>query len=331
MKGICPVCEKIVGLEHVNKKEIFNIRGENIEIDVDYFKCLECDGEFEDPKSENDPIEDAYIKYRKQNCMMQPYEIRDLRRRYGLTQIELSKLLGWGGATLSRYENGALQDQAHDNLLQLINNPQGMIRLIDKNGDFLPSNKRELLRRELSVAADDSCSFSDMFKQRYGNHSPDIYSGFLELTFNKIFEAVKFFAIKGEYKTKLLKLLFYSDFKHYKGHSVSITGAQYAHADHGPVPDNYEHYLATLIHDQKAIEIREVDLGNYVGEQLFSIIKPDLSIFSECELLTLALVRDTFKDFTATEMRSFSHKERGYQETSSGNIISFDYSDYLQI
>jgi len=331
MKDICPVCEKIVGLKHVKEKETFNIRGENIEIDVDYFKCLECDGEFEDPKSENDPIEDAYIKYRKQNCMMQPYEIRDLRKRYGLTQIELSNLLGWGGATLSRYENGALQDQAHDNLLQLINSPQGMLRLVEKNGACLVPDKRELLKRELSVMADDSCSFSDMFKQRYGNYSPDIYSGFLELTFNKFFEVVKFFTMNGEYKTKLLKLLFYSDFKHYKEHSVAITGARYAHADHGPVPDNYEHYLATLIHDQKAIEVREVDFINYVGEKMFSTIQPNLNVFSEGELLTLALVRDAFKDFTATEMRSFSHKEKGYQDTSGGDLISFGYSDYLQI
>ena len=61
MKNICPVCEKIVGLKHVKKKETFNIRGEKIEIDADYFKCLECNGEFEDPKSEYDPIENAKL------------------------------------------------------------------------------------------------------------------------------------------------------------------------------------------------------------------------------------------------------------------------------
>jgi len=331
MKDICPACEKVTELEYVNKKETFNIRGEEIEVDVDYFKCLECDGEFEDPKSEIDPIEDAYVQYRKLRGMMQPYEIRDLRRRYGLTQTELSKLLGWGGATLSRYENGALQDQGHDNLLQLINNSKGMLRLLDKKGSVLQAEKRELLRHELSATADDSSSFSDIFKRRFGNYKPDKYSGFLELDFSKFFETVKFFTVSGEYKTKLLKLMFYADFKHYKDHAVSITGARYAHADHGPVPDNYEHHLATLIHDQKAINIRVDDFGNYTGEKFISNLPPDLSIFSEAELLTLALVRDKFKDFSAKEMREFSHREKGYRETNSGNLISFDYSNYLQI
>jgi len=331
MKGICPICERIVELEHVEKEESFDIRGEIITVGVDFFNCMECNGEFEDPKSENDPIEDAYNIYRNRNGLMQPDEIRDLRRHYGLTQTELSKLLGWGGATLSRYENGALQDQAHDNLLQLIKNPQSMLRLINKNGELLPSGKVNLLKKELLATADDSCSFSEVFQQRYGNYSPDIFSGFLELYFDKFFETIKFFTISGEYKTKLLKLLFYIDFKHYKEHSVSITGSRYAHADHGPVPDNYEHYLASLIHDQKAIEVREVDFGEYVGEKYFSTIKPDLSVFSESELVTLALVKDTFKNFNATEMRNFSHKEKGYQKTISGDLISFEFSNYLKI
>ena len=35
--------------------------------------------------------------------MLSPYEIRELRKRYGLTQKELSLLLGWGSVTMSRY------------------------------------------------------------------------------------------------------------------------------------------------------------------------------------------------------------------------------------
>lgn len=331
MKGICPMCEKVVELNHIKGKELFEIKKEKIEIDVNYFKCQKCNGEFEDPNSENDPLEDAYVKYREQNCLMQPYEIRELRKQYGLTQSELSKLLGWGGATLSRYENGALQDEAHDNLLQLIKDPQSMLRLINKNGDCLPTDNRNSLKKVLSAAADESCSFPELYKQRYGNYLPDIFSGYLELSLDKLFEAVKFFTVKGEFKTKLLKLLFYSDFKHFKDNAVSITGSRYAHADHGPVPDNYEHYLATLLHDQKAIDVKEVNFNEYVGEKYFSTAVPDISIFSESELATLAFVNDKFKDFSATDMRNFSHRETGYQKTNSGRLISFEHSDYLQI
>jgi len=40
-------------------------------------------------------------------------------RRYPITQEELGVLLGWGGATLSRYENGALQDEVHEKMLRM--------------------------------------------------------------------------------------------------------------------------------------------------------------------------------------------------------------------
>ena len=89
--------------------------------------------------------------------------------------------------------------------------------------------------------------------------------------------------------------------------------------------------MATLIHDQKAIKIRTDNFGSYTGEKFLSQLQPDLSIFTESELLTLALVKDKFKDFSAKEMREFSHREKGYRETSSGNLISFEYSNYLQI
>jgi hypothetical protein len=35
--------------------------------------------------------------------------------------------LGQGGATLSRYENGALQSEAHDQLLKLVMQPENLL------------------------------------------------------------------------------------------------------------------------------------------------------------------------------------------------------------
>jgi hypothetical protein len=39
--------------------------------------------------------------------------------------------LGWGAVTLSRYENGALQDEAHDKTLHLAMLPENLIRLLE--------------------------------------------------------------------------------------------------------------------------------------------------------------------------------------------------------
>ena len=331
MKGVCPICEKITELEVIREKNDFRIRGEEIEVDVEYLRCLECNGEFEDPKSKEDPLEKAYREYRNRYNMMQSEEILDLRKRYSLTQRELSRLMGCGGATLSRYENGALQDDSHDRFLKLLKNPNNMQRLIITNGDFLPTEKRNRLLNELSASLSETCSLPELFKEIYGKYEPDILSGFNHLHLDKLLESIKYFSLGGVLKTKLCKLLFYSDFKHFKDNAVSITGARYAHAHHGPVPDNYEYYFATLIHDEKSISIEELDYGEYVGEKFVAEISPDLKVFSESELAVIEYVKRYFSSFNASKMRDFSHKEKGYNETSNGELISYEHAESLQI
>lgn len=331
VKGLCPVCEEITTLELIREKNNLNIRGESIEIDVEYYKCSECDGEFEDPKSKEDPLDKAYREYRSRFNMMQPEEILDLRKRYSLTQRELSKLMGWGGATLSRYENGALQDDSHDRFFKLLKNPTNMERLIITHGAFLPTDKRNRLLNELSTSLSETCSLPELFKQIYGKYEPNILSGFNNLNLDKLLELIKYFSLGGVLKTKLCKLLFYSDFKHFKDYAVSITGARYAHAHHGPVPDNYEYYFATLIHDEKSISVEELYYGEYVGENFVAEISPDLKAFSESELAVIEYVKRYFSGFNASRMRDFSHKEKAYNETSNGEFISYEYAESLQI
>ena len=81
--------------------------------------------------------------------MLQPEQIRDWRKQYGLTQNELSQILGWGCVTLSRYENGALHSEAHEKILRLSMEPHNLITLIEETPDALPEDKRERLLGEL--------------------------------------------------------------------------------------------------------------------------------------------------------------------------------------
>jgi len=331
MKGVCPNCEKISELEHIITIEELNVRGEIIKVEVEYYKCAECGEEFENPSSKDDSLEKAYREYRRKHGMIQPEEIREMRKLYGLTQKELSNLIGWGGATLSRYENGALQDDAHDRVLQLVKNPENLNRLITKNESLLPEKKRNRLLSELSDAVEKICSFPNILSERFGRYEPSIESGYRKLDLYKLFQMIKFFTKDGVLKSKLCKLVFYADFKCFKDYAISISGARYAHAHHGPVPDNYEHYFATLIHDEKAIRVEEIDYGEYLGEKLYSEVEPDLSVCSDNELEVLLSVKKFFQSFNATQIREFSHKERGYRETKVGDIISFEYANDLQI
>jgi putative zinc finger/helix-turn-helix YgiT family protein len=330
MKGICPNCEKETELELIHRVEDIKVRGEAIKVEVKYYKCKNCGEEFEDPHSDEDPLDKAYRAYRRRHGMMQPEEVRDFRKRFGLTQNEMSRLLGWGGATLSRYENGALQDETHEKALRLATDPRNLLRLIEEAPDALSEEKRNRLTSELKAAEEEACSLEMIYEERFGKYEADELSGYRRLDLGKFFNAILYFCKGGVLKTKLNKLLFYADFKHFKDYAVSITGVRYAHVPFGPAPDKYALYFATLL-ENGAIKVEEDIIGDFLGEKFISVKEPDLSLFSDSELKILATVKEYFKDFTAKRITDFSHDEKAYKETATGDIISYEYANELKL
>jgi putative zinc finger/helix-turn-helix YgiT family protein len=330
MKGICPNCEKETDLKLIRSTEEIKVRGEPIKVDVEYYKCLTCGEEFEDPRSDDDPLDKAYREYRKRHGMIQPEEMRSLRKRYGLTQAEMAKLLGWGAITLSRYENGALQDEAHEKILRLIRDPRNLLKLIEETPEAILDKKRLHLIEKLQAAEQEVYSFERIFEERFGRYKADEFSGYLIFDFTKLINAILFFCEEGVLKTVLNKLLFYADFKHFKDNVISITGSRYAKISFGPAPDKWQHYFTLLI-DEGALRADEIFYDEDVtGEKLTSQKSPNRNVFSDTELITLISVKKYFYGWTAKRISDFSHNEKGYHETPQGKFISYSYAKELQ-
>jgi len=347
MQNYCPYCNKETNLELIKGKEKLKIRGDSIEIDVDFYKCNECKNEYEDQFSGPDTLHDAYNIYRCKHNMVLPKEIKEFRKKYNFTQRELSNILGWGGATLSRYENGALQDKTHDNMLKLIMNPINLIELLSQKPDILRNEKRKKVIEKLYSDRSKSkivnlsidylmdCSLVDIDNQLIGsliNYPKNEFNGFRNFDKNRLFNVIAFFCEKGVFKSMLNKLLFYADFKHYKEHGISLTGSRYAHIPYGPSLHYYDLIFAAAIDTEKIIEPKEIYFNDDTcGEKLISLKKPDLSFFKPYELDTLDYVKNYFKNFNTKKIMEFSHKEVGYQETKNGEIIPYSYAEKLQI
>jgi len=331
MKGICPNCEKTTELKLVATEEKYNIKGETIPIDVKYFKCLECNTDFDDPENENDYIEIAYREYRKRHNMIQPEEIKEFRKNYGLTQIELAELLGWGGATLSRYENGALQDETHDKMLRLVMEPSNLLKLILNSPSVLSEEKRNKLIQELNQLEEMSTSLFNILEKNLDSYEPDEFNGFKKFNLEKTINLVLYFCREGTLKTKLNKLLYYTDFSCYKQYVTSITGLRYIHYPYGPIPEKYDLLFCSML-DRKLLEAETITYTEYCeGENYISLKEPDLSIFSNSELKAISTIQEYFKDFSSNKISNFSHMEKGYLETKKSEYISFKYAQDLQI
>tara|TARA_R110002110_G_scaffold415794_1_gene656137 strand:+ start:5625 stop:6668 length:1044 start_codon:yes stop_codon:yes gene_type:complete len=331
IKDICPYCVQQTELEQIVGDEAVVVRGESISVPSTYFHCLRCNQDFDDPRAEDDVLDLAYREYRRRNNMLQPEEIREFRKKFNLTQKELCELLSWGEVTISRYEKGKLQENGHDTLLRLIQNPINMLDLIRKKQKLFTPEKKEVLTEQLTKMVQLENNFVDTYQSIFGNYDKNIFSGWQKLNISKVITMIRFFCYpSGQFKTKLNKLLFYADFEHYAKHETSITGLQYVKMQYGPVPSNYERYQVYLI-ENDMIEIEEIVFpDDSSGEKLKSKKGPDLSCFSESEVHVLTKVKDLFNSITCKKISDISHEEEAYINTKDRNFISYEYANSLK-
>jgi len=326
---LCTNCEQKSIFTRIKHQESLIIKGEEIIINAEYCKCDSCGDEVLIPGVNPDPFELAYREYRKRHGFLQPEEIRTWRRLHKLTQSELASLLGLGIATLNRYENGAIQNEAHEKLLRLIMDPSGYAKLLSHSSDIFSEAKRKELLETLESVNLISNSVDDSLLSVAGGAKVDEFSGYRKLNLSKLYNVILFFSKEGIFKTKLNKLLFYADFKYFKEYTVSITGARYIRLPYGPVPDNYERYYTSLLSKNSLQTIEEGYPDGEIFELLKTNISPDLSIFDTSEIRILASVSEHFHNYTAGQIKECSHNEVGYRKTDDNKAISYKYASQL--
>ncbi len=59
-------------------------------------------------------------------------------------------MLNWGDKTICRYENGSIQDKAHNSLLLFLRNPENMRSYLAENEITLDDRKKTKLLRSSS-------------------------------------------------------------------------------------------------------------------------------------------------------------------------------------
>jgi putative zinc finger/helix-turn-helix YgiT family protein len=328
-RELCTNCEKETEFERIVKAETFRVRGEAINVDVEYVRCEECGDVVLNPSVNADPFELAYSAFRQKHALLQPHEISGWRKAHGLTQAEFAGLLGVGVATLHRYENGALQNESHEKLLRLAMDSANLLQLVEKSEGVLSDTKQKRLLTSLRESGDLASSLDNTIMINFGGGERDSLTGFRRLDLPKVYNAVLFFTREGELKSKLNKLLFYADFKHFKEYTLSITGLRYVHLPYGPVPDNYSMYYATMSSKGLVEFVEQPYSETCVGELIKALKAPDLNVFSPGELRVMASVAEDFKAYTASLIQDRSHREKAYRQTRDGEIISYTYASDL--
>jgi len=125
MARTCPVCGS-TALRHKEGDYVFAwpkgfAKTESSFANASWDRCEGCGEEILPPEL-SDRIEAEH--YRVQG-LLTPAEVRAIRERTGLSQVEMARLLGVGDKTYARWEAGlSIQNKSMDNLIRMAAHPE---------------------------------------------------------------------------------------------------------------------------------------------------------------------------------------------------------------
>jgi hypothetical protein len=137
-----------------------------------------------------------------------------------------------------------------------------------------------------------------------------------------LYIAAKFDGNETFGRTKLNKLLFFSDFVAYSRIGRPITGARYIHLPFGPCPDTMPKVESAIIGDRRAVQ-RQLSVGHFEEKRLVALDNANLDVFSASEISIVDEMIDRYWMTTATELSRISHGFVGWDLTGMKEEIPY--------
>ena len=186
----------------------------------------------------------------------------------------------------------------------------------------------EVSKRDLRPEDFESTSFLEFVDDQIRQlGSVEGLSGGRTFAFKKLGSMVDYIASRGHSisRTKLNKLLFYSDFVNYFLHGESITGSRYVHLHYGPVA---EHYRETLEIMEDEAALRLVNVRGH--DELVAVGDKSLKFLTILNVATINWVLGNFGKMSAQEISDYSHREYALLLTHEGEFIPYRFASFLQ-
>jgi putative zinc finger/helix-turn-helix YgiT family protein len=302
IQKFCPICLKKheIALVEINQSDIF--LNQKISYDAQYDYCEITDQYWSDQellKENSIRLKDAY---RKVHGLLTSNQIIAIRKKYQISQELLSKVLGWGAKTITRYETVSIQDRVHDDVLRKISeDPIWFFDFVQRYADHNNNkNLRKITGNIVDLASISSYEISEKsLLLSYYPFPVDDRVGNTALNIEKVQQVLNYYAFKCEglsnYKAALLLSL--ADFTHYQNHSKGLTGLAYISKDNRLYPFGFKE-----ISGLKGIKTKEILEKDITYDTLDYNKAFDIKALQHEEIRTLDYVLDTYKDKSAEKI-----------------------------
>mgnify|MGYP000124472653 CR=1 FL=1 len=339
-KMFCSICEEEHNVELIEEEREIEIKGKKVKHKEKMYRCNKYTKEntFETGEMWNENLISSYDAYRQQNNLLTSKEIKQIRNKYKITQLEMAKLLGVGDVTVTRYETKQIQDEAHDKIMRLIDeNALIALEYLENNKEkFQKGERYETIKNNIkTVIFKETLSYLNKqeIEAKYVDYlEKNIENGNNELKIKTVETVINYISqnYPNLYKVKLMKLLWYIDSIAYKENEKSLTGLVYTHKKMGAVPIAYDELLKL-----PSIKVEEevMDKENYsVCYHILPNESYKLKVnLTDKEKEICDRVINKFKDFSTKELVDYMHNEKAYTDTKPNEVIDFSYAKFVEI
>jgi len=127
-------------------------------------------------------------------------------------------------------------------------------------------------------------------------------------------------------KTKLWKLIYFTDAAFLREHGQSLTHSEYIRYDHGPVPSRGEKLLKTLGREG-LVSVKQVDYGSFRQHHVTTVRESGLGFSPEDRELIDRVCR-RYGRSTATYLSEISHLEPSWANAGKMDKLSPELMHY---
>jgi len=336
----CPICEKEEEVEIYKELAQVIIKEQTISYYETYYYCPISKEEFYPSQVLDNNLLEAKDSYRRQNNLLTSQEIKEIRKYYKLNQKEFSNIFGWGDVTVQRYETKFIQDETYNETMKRAkDDPLFLYEKSKKYKDKFDENRFKeieiLLKNEIEkkqiIYLNKEC-----LRALYLDYEiPSEFNGNKIFDIEKTEQMLRFFAQANEnlYKTKLMKLFWYSDSYHYQKYGTSISGMVYEHLPYGAVPIGGDEILGasrnSIVVSEERLWCKD-DGEEVIGYKINNLKKMDKAKLETSEISVIELVNKKFQNLGSAAISRIMHAEEAYKNTKDGDLISFKWAKILK-
>ena len=332
MKVYCPYCKKEVKYK-IEKRDIRDFKGIKINSYENVACCDNCKNDLYVNDLEKENNDRIYNEYRIIANILEPNNIINLRKRYNISQRELTSILGFGKMTINRYENGGLPSKSQSDYLKL---------LIDNQNEFIKKVKESYMKENITKKTFEKVMKSNetLTSEKNTNillreyiisnlyKEPNIYNGYKKFDLEIVENMISYIASKVNNLTitSLNKYLWYIDMLSFKQRGISITGLTYQKQQYGPTITNWKYEEISKL-DDKYLRKEYKDKNSEMSiQKIESKNNYDISLLEQNEINIINTIIKLLKNKKVIEISEMSHKEDGWKKTNLLQNISFEYA-----